>query len=138
MHGEGANVVDPVDVIGVVVREENRVDPDDASGDELQPQLGRRVDQNAGSSIRLDERADPGSLVPRIGRAAYRTAAADLRNAEAGPRSEEREPQMVSTLSRLVVPCWSNGTPAVTMIRSPLEASSRATTAPLARLIISS
>lgn len=138
MSGQCPNVVDAVDVIGVIVGKEDRIDVVHSGRDQLEPQLGRRVDQNPGASVRLDEGADAGPPVARVRRPANRAAASNLGYAETGSRPKERQPQMVSTLSRLVVPGMSKGTPAVTMMRSPLDASSRATTASFARVIISS
>ncbi len=135
---QAADVIDPVNVVGVIMREENRVHVIHSRRDELEPQLRGGIDEDAGPPIRLDQRADAGPLVTRISRAAYRAAASDLRYAGARSRPQERQLQIVSTLSRLVVPGVSNGTPAVTMMRSPLEASSCATTASFARVIISS
>jgi hypothetical protein len=66
VHGEGADVVNAVHVIGVVVREEDRIDTIDSRRDELQSELRWRIDENSRFSIALNERADPGSLVPRI------------------------------------------------------------------------
>jgi len=56
-----------VHVIGVIVREQNRIDTIDSRGDELEPELRWRVDENPRSSVGLYQRADPGSLVPRVG-----------------------------------------------------------------------
>jgi hypothetical protein len=44
-HGDGAQVVDPVDMIGVFVRVEHRVDSADPGGHQLQTQFGRRIDE---------------------------------------------------------------------------------------------
>ena len=90
-HGDRAEVVDAVRVVGVIVREQHRVDAVDAGGDELQPQLRRRVDQQPRAAVRLDDRADARALVARIGRTAHRAAAADLRDAEARAGAEEGE-----------------------------------------------
>jgi hypothetical protein len=138
LHGQRADVVDAHYVIGMIVGEQDRVDPRHAGGEQLKPELGRGVDEYACPAVGLNDRADAGSLVPWIRRSAHLTATTDLRNAKARPRAEERELQTVSTFRRLVVPCMSNGTPAVTMILSPGVASSRPTTAVFARSIISS
>jgi hypothetical protein len=135
---EGADVVDAVNVIGVVVRKQDRVNAAYVRGDELKPQLRRRVDENVGSPIGFDERTDARPLVSRIRRPAHLALTSDLWNAETCARPQKREFQTVSTLSRLVVPGMSKGTPAVTMIRSPLLASSRCTTTVFVWSIISS
>jgi hypothetical protein len=54
-------------VIGVVVREQDRIDTIDSCRDELQSELWWRIDENSRFSIGLYERADPCSLVPRVG-----------------------------------------------------------------------
>jgi hypothetical protein len=66
-HGKSAEVVDPVGVVGVIVREEHGVDPVHAGSDELESQLRRRVDEYSRTSVRFDEGAHPGALVSRIG-----------------------------------------------------------------------
>ena len=65
-----------------------------------------------------------GAAIPWIRRPAHFARTPDLWDAKACSCSQESELQTVSTLSRLVVPGMSNGTPAVTMIRSPFDASS--------------
>jgi hypothetical protein len=127
-----------MDVIRVIVREQNGIDAAYSRGDQLKPQLGRRIDEDACTSIRLDQRADASSLVPGVRRPAHFARASNLRDAKAGSCPQEGELQTISTLSKLVVPGRSNGTPAVTMILSPFAASSRRTTTPLVCSIISS
>lgn len=63
---EGTDVVDPVDVIGVIVREQYCVHTAHARGDELQPQFWRSVDEDVCASFRLHESADPRPLVASI------------------------------------------------------------------------
>jgi hypothetical protein len=84
-------VVDAVRVVGVQVREEHRVGPRDVGGEQLEPKLRRRVDENDRAAVRLDGGADAGSLVTRIRRPADRTAAPELWNAEARARAQEGE-----------------------------------------------
>src|ERR1700682_5224506 len=127
-----------MDVIRVIVCEQNGIDSAYACRDQLKTQLRRGIDQDVRTSIRLDERADSSSLVPGVRRPAHFARASDLRDAKAGSCSQESELQTISTLSRLVVPGRSKGTPAVTMILSPFAASSRRTTTPLVCSIISS
>ena len=136
--GKRADVVNSVDVVRVIVREQNGVDTPDTRGDELQAQLGRGVDEDVCASIRHNQRADAGSFVPRVRRPAHFARASDLRDAKASSRSQEGELQTVSTLSKLVVPGRSKGTPAVTMMRSPFDASSLRTTTPLVWCIMAS
>ena len=122
----------------MVVREENRSDFAGTCGDELKSQLGRSVDENVRSVVCFDQRAHSCPLISRIGRPAHLASTANLGDTKTGSRPQKGEFQTVSTLSKLVVPGMSNGTPAVTMIRSPFDASSLVTTAPFARAIISS
>ena len=135
---EGADVVNAIDVVGVVVREQNGVDSADARGNELQAQLRRGVDEDVRSTVSLDQRSYSGAFVPCVRRSAHIALASDLRDAETGSCPQEGELQTVSTLSRLVVPGMSKGTPAVTMMRSPLDANSLSATTLLVRCIISS
>ena len=44
---EAPQLVEPEDVIGVAVREEDRVDARDAVAQRLLPKIGRRVDEDA-------------------------------------------------------------------------------------------
>src|SRR5580704_14058373 len=122
----------------MVVREQHRVDPVDAIGDQLHPHLGRLVDQDTCAPIGLDHGSNARSTVPGIGRPAHRAVAPDHRHAKTGPRAEKRELHTVSTFSRLVVPGTSNGTPAVTSTRSPGRASPSSTAACRASATISS
>ena len=52
-----AQVIDAVNVIGVLVREKHRVDIVDGRRHELQAQLGRGIDQQPGTVTGFDERA---------------------------------------------------------------------------------
>ncbi len=125
-------------MIGMIVSKQDRVDLAHPSVDELKSQLRWRVDEDSHSAARLYQSANARPLVTRISRSTHLAGAADLRDTKTGSRSQEREFQTVSTFRRLVVPGMSNGTPAVTMMRSPLSASSRLTTTVLVRSIISS
>lgn len=62
-HRQGANVVDSMNVIGVIVGKENRMYVIDSGRDELKPELGGCVDQNAGAAVSLDEGPDASSFV---------------------------------------------------------------------------
>ncbi|MEA2761239.1 MAG: hypothetical protein QOD47_523 [Gemmatimonadaceae bacterium] len=135
---ERTNIVDAMHMIRVIVREENRVDTAHPRGYQLEPELGRRVDKDVRPPVGFYQRANAGSLVPGISRPAYLARTPNLGNAKAGSRPQKGELQTVSTLSRLVVPGMSKGTPAVTMIRSPFDASSRCVTTSFVRSIISS
>jgi hypothetical protein len=138
-HREDPQVVDAVDVVGVLVGVEHRVHLPDAGREELEPQLGRSIEQD-GAAVGLEEGAGAGAPVPRIVGAADRAVAPDLGHTERGAGAEKGEPhrQTASILSRLVVPGMSNGTPAVTTSRSPGRASPRARISPRATPSISS
>ena len=118
-HRERTHVVDSVDVIRVLVREQDRIDMVDVIRDQLQAKLGWRVDADALSRIRLHQRTAARALVPRIVAPAHLAATTDLGNAETRPRSEKGQPHTTSTRIRLVVPGMSHGTPAVSSTRSP-------------------
>jgi hypothetical protein len=96
--GNRPDVVEAVRVIGVVVCEEHGVDVGDPGGDQLQPQLRRRINEQPRPLV-LDHGADPRALVARIGGTAHRAAAADLRNAETRAGAEEGQLHTISTLS---------------------------------------
>ena len=137
-NGKCAYVVNALDVVCVVVGKKHGVDTAHFRRQQLQSKLRWGVDQDLRSTVCLDEGADTSAFVPGIRRAADTARATDLGNSKARTCPQERQLQRVSTLSRLVVPVMSKGTPAVTMILSPPDASSRLTTASFARCIISS
>ena len=125
-------------MIGVIVREQHRVHTINPGGNELEPELRRSVNEQPGSVIRLHHCPHAIALVARIGRAAHFAVAANLRNPKTRAGTEKEKFQRVSTLRRFVVPGTSNGTPAVTITRSPAEASCFLTTVSRAITIISS
>jgi hypothetical protein len=55
-----------MDVVRMIVREENDVHSAHARCDELESKLGRSVDEDVRTSIRLDQGTDPGSLVAGV------------------------------------------------------------------------
>ncbi len=88
---EAPDIVQPEDVIGVAVREEDRIDALDAGGERLLPEVRRSVDEDRGVTghIEVDRRAQ--TRVSRIGRAAHVAGAADHGHAGRGPGTEERD-----------------------------------------------
>jgi len=122
----------------VIVREQDGINAVDAGCYQLEAQLRRRIDENPRSAVSFDKRANTCPFVSGIRRSADLARTSNLGDAKAGSRPQEGELQTVSTLSKLVVPGISNGTPAVTMMRSPFEASSLSMTTDLVRSIISS
>ena len=53
-HVEAAHFVQAHDVIGVAVREEDRVDPADAVGQRLRAEVGSGIDEHAGPVVGID------------------------------------------------------------------------------------
>src|SRR3984885_15365912 len=86
---ERPHVVQAHNVVGVRVREQNRVHARDPRAQGLIAKVWRGVDQHAVITI-LDVNRRPKALVPRILRMAYGAAAADHRHPDAGARSEHR------------------------------------------------
>jgi len=64
--GERTNVVNAMDVIRVIVREENCVYSARARRYELKSQLGRSIDEDVCTSIRLDQSSDSSPLVAGV------------------------------------------------------------------------
>ena len=89
--GEEPGVVEAEQVVGVMVREGDRVDPADPLAEELDPHLGRGVDQQVPGRER-QQHARPGALVPRVARGADGAIAAQHRDARGGPGSQEDQP----------------------------------------------
>ncbi len=70
--------------------------------DELKPQFGRRVDQDARAAIALDHGPDARTFVARVRRSAHGAIAAELRNAKARSGSEKGELHGTGLSSRAV------------------------------------
>ena len=68
------------DVIGVAVREKNRIDPGHAVGQRLHAQIGGGVDQDRRPILNLDIDRRSRAAIARIGRPAHGTGAADHRH----------------------------------------------------------
>ena len=95
---EGAQVVDAVRLVGVVVGVEHRVDALHARGRRLQPQVRRGVDQHRGLSarspaIRRTSREQRRAAVPRLGRIAGAPVAVGARHAARGAAAQDGELQ---------------------------------------------
>src|SRR5689334_15371429 len=88
---ECAEVVGAVGVIGVIVREEHGIDAVEPRGDELEAQLGRRVDEYSHTRARLDKGTDTGALVAGIRGPAHLAPASQHGDAEARASSEEEK-----------------------------------------------
>ncbi len=87
---EAPHIVQPHDMVGVRMRENDRVDHVDAMGDALETQLRRRIDEDPGIVVGDDD-GWPHSLVTRIGAGADRTMAADHGDAGAGAAAEKEQ-----------------------------------------------
>jgi hypothetical protein len=103
-HGDGAQIVDPVRVVGVIVGVKHRIDPVHVGRDELHAQLRRRIDEEPRPIVRLDERAYARAPVARIGRAAHLAVTPELRHPKAGAGAEKGELHTTSTFIRFVLP----------------------------------
>jgi len=90
VRGIGPQIVEPENVVGVKVREQRGVHHAHFRANELQPQLGRRVDQNV--SLRHPQESGAAiALIARIDRRANGAIAADHRYADGGASAEEFE-----------------------------------------------
>jgi hypothetical protein len=87
-YGEDAQVVDAVDVVGVHMREEDRIHAIYPSGQELQAQLRWCINQED-AVILFDGQAVTRPAVTRIARRADPAGAADHGHTEARPSTEE-------------------------------------------------
>jgi hypothetical protein len=81
LHREDPQIIDPVDVVRVFMGIEHRIHVGAPRGDQLEPQLGRGVDEQ-GDAINIHQRPGAGAAVARIGRETDRAGAADLRYPE--------------------------------------------------------
>jgi hypothetical protein len=93
--GKGAaekypQIVQPEQVIDVVVRVEDRVDEFDVRAEQLQAEFGRRVDQDV-AARRADDHGAAVAVVPRVGRPADGTLAPNHGYADGRAGAEERE-----------------------------------------------
>ncbi len=89
--GEHPRVVEAEQVVGVVVRERDRVDVPDPLAEQLDAHLGRGVDQQVAAG-QADQDAGAGPLVPRVVRGADRALAAEHRDARRGAGPQEHQP----------------------------------------------
>jgi hypothetical protein len=80
-HREHTQVVDAVDVVCMFVGVNDGIDPGEASSNELQSQLRRRVDEN-GRTAGFQHRSRARAFVAGIGRATDGTVTPDLGHAE--------------------------------------------------------
>ncbi len=88
-----AGIIEPEQVVGMGVRERDRMDPPDPLAQELNPHLGRRVDEQV-TRRKRQQHAGPRPLVARIGRRADRAVAADHGNAAGRSGSQKNQPAL--------------------------------------------
>ena len=91
-----AQVVDAVDVVGMLVGVEHAVEPIDVGVEKLLAQIGRRIHQDPRDTavvVALDEQCSAPAAVFRIGRIADAPAQRRPRHAAGRPAAEDRELQ---------------------------------------------
>src|SRR4051794_38012563 len=93
--GKNAEIVDAVDVIGVLVGIQHGIDSGDSRADQLEPKLGWRVDEYGGA-VGLQHGPRAGALVSGVSRAAHRTPTPDLRHAKRRAGTEKRETHLLN------------------------------------------
>src|SRR5215471_11514382 len=86
---EGAQLVDAVAVVGMVVGIEDGVEARDAGVEELQPQVRRGVDKDDGAAL-LHQHGYAPPPVARIGRIAVTPVSVDQRHAAGAAAAEDR------------------------------------------------
>ena len=86
-------VVDAQDVIGVTVREGDRVDARDAMRQRLSSQVGTGIDEQTGAVVSLNQEGRALAPVAWVLGSAGRALAADHRHAVGGTRAKERDLQ---------------------------------------------
>ena len=94
-------IVEPKQVVGVRVRERNRIDDPHSLTQELDPHLGRGIDQQVTPAERQQD-ARPGPLISRIGRCANRAVAADHGNAAGRTSPQKSQPRSALRLPRSI------------------------------------
>ena len=93
--GEEPGVVEPEEVVGVVMRVGDRVHPPHPLAEQLNPHLGRRVDQQIARGKRQQD-AGPGPGLRGSARGADRTVAAQNRDARRRAGPQENQPSRVN------------------------------------------
>src|SRR5215218_6281028 len=87
---ENPQIVYAIDVVGMLVCIDDRINSGDALREQLQPELRWSIDEDFGTSD-VENGAGAAAPISRICRAADGTVTPDLRHAEGRTRSEERE-----------------------------------------------
>jgi len=83
------DIVETEDVIGVRVREENRVDPADVVRERLRAEIGGGVDEDRGPAVGLDQNRRTQAPIAGIDRSADGAVAADGGNARRRPAAKD-------------------------------------------------
>jgi hypothetical protein len=89
--GDCAYVVQSVCMIGVIVRVQDGIDTIYSRGNELKPELRRRIDQKPRAFHGFHDRTNPVALVAWIRRVTYGASASNLRDAKTRSGAEESE-----------------------------------------------
>src|SRR5690606_23196400 len=87
---EGTKIVQPHDVIEMMVRKQHRIHMPKSFPEGLGTKIGTRVDDDVDAVV-FDEARAPRSPVTQVGGRTYAAAAADDRNSRGRTRSEERD-----------------------------------------------
>jgi hypothetical protein len=90
---EQPGIIEAEEMVGMMVRERNGVDVPDLLSEELEPHLGRCVDEKVPLGER-EEDAGPRPLIARIAGGANRTVATEHRYTSRRSRSEENQPAL--------------------------------------------
>ena len=117
---ESPDLVEPHDVIGMRVRDEERVHPANVVRERLRSQVGRRVHEHARVVVELDVRGRAEACVARIGRSADVAVAADHGHAVRRAGAEEQNTHELRMLA------WPAGCLAGAPARDDHDATSRA------------
>ena len=91
----GPHVVETHDVVGVLVGEQDGVEPVDLGAQGLRAEIRRGVDQDVAPAV-ADQDGGPQAVVARIVRAAHIAMAADSRHTHTGAGAEHCDAQRVA------------------------------------------
>src|SRR6185437_10938681 len=102
MQYDGAEIVDAVGLIGVLMGEEYRIDMIDLGVDQLLAQIGRGIDHDPGHAPvrrQLHQQRTAAAAVLRVGGVARAPAQRGARNAGRGSAAENRERERHAAVS---------------------------------------
>jgi len=92
---EGAYIVEPGDMIAMLMGEEYGIQVADLLAQHLDPEIGPAI-HHQGHSLRFNENGSPEPLVTGIGRETNRAFTGDHRHPDAGSRSQESNPDIIA------------------------------------------